>query len=280
MRQAINLGESVFAITHPENDKNFGTAFLCHQEGDSSYFLTCAHVVKTVTKGTERTPLIDGAKIRKIIYKGNDVNDVALLLVDKFEQNNHSHITMPKPLGLLAQNNIENQSAKTYAISQQLKHWQAGELKLNIENKQKIWNDEESTKKADYNHYYLDREGDLEQVADGNSGAPVLDKNNKVIGLLTHKVSEEKSRDAKKGLLYSINNLLNIDEILKHIDIESSLSNNQDKESSFITSNNISEESNTTPWFYHTIDHVIQMNKLVEYDKTRKDKCLYHFLKR
>lgn len=75
------LNESVVRITSAEPDNSkFGTAFVIHRDRETTYLLTCAHVVRDV--GGVESVRITGLPATVIAIVNDDDPDLAVITVD------------------------------------------------------------------------------------------------------------------------------------------------------------------------------------------------------
>jgi S1-C subfamily serine protease len=81
---SVTSADSIFLVTSGDPTvQTFGTAFLVHRDANTSYLLTCAHVVSDVG-GPGR--VIAGGKAAEVIACGELPSDIAVLRVEGLSQ--------------------------------------------------------------------------------------------------------------------------------------------------------------------------------------------------
>lgn len=169
----FSLRNSIVLITGNDSTQ-FGTGFVFYrEEGQQTYVLTCAHVVKSVGK-----PLIVNGNPADVVIYGDNHLDLAILQVDGLEN-----------ISILNLNITETQGLPFITSGHLPITWCIGDVTGNLEEKtDKPINRGQRRIKV----WYLKITGDKE-LDEGFSGAPVFDETSRsVIGIITHKLPGNK----------------------------------------------------------------------------------------
>ncbi len=179
--------DSVFLISHKDKRrKKFGTGFVIHHENDSSYIVTCRHVLSKICKCENNKETINkefrnidvgGVIPGKVISIGDEPIDIAVLKVNGLKT---------KAL-ILYMGACEHLKIKIPGCAELGKAHQiipiTGQLEKSVERVQ-------SGSKIRIDSWIL-KIDDGHEIHEGYSGSPVIDENENVIGIVSHKKGDK-----------------------------------------------------------------------------------------
>ncbi len=188
---SFDPAKSIFHVTG-KSKNDFGTCFLIYKDKEFSYFVTCDHVVKDVSKNEDL--YVDNQPASIVAFDPSNGFDLAILKTSKLFNAipfdlNYNLDGIKKGTKLKGCGLYEISSSKQKLVE---------EFDCSVKKRTRILS---STGKQE-DAFWISLNEDEDQLHQGFSGAPIFDNNNRVCGFI-----HQRTEDAKNGLANSINTL-------------------------------------------------------------------------
>jgi hypothetical protein len=204
------LENAIFRITsREENNANFGTGFIIKQDENASYLLTCAHVIEKVG-GKDKVQV--GGVPAEVVADGSlkGIDFVVLKIEALFELS-------ILPLCVSKKKDIPCEIIGYCTLRQKSKEFVARSLNGVLTKPIKV----QSENYPDATGWDLIIENGDFSLEPGYSGSPVIDRNNHILAVASHK-------QGKNGIAISINNLEKVaPEIFGELVVNSQIADSQ-----------------------------------------------------
>jgi CHASE2 domain-containing sensor protein len=174
---SLELKDSLILVKSGEDgDTSFGTGFIIYKAQECTYILTCAHVMKKVTNNFV---VMDEFEAEIVAIGKEDSIDIAVLKVQRI---------LEKPILTLGGSIVKNIAYTTCGFSRSAKGLECNPREVKLRGNEKF----QPTIPYRANHFpawniVIEKGAPL---APGCSGSPVIDKSNKVVGIITEQFND------------------------------------------------------------------------------------------
>jgi CHASE2 domain-containing sensor protein len=174
---SLELKDSLILVKSGEDgDTSFGTGFIIYKDQECTYILTCAHVMKKVTNNFV---VMDEFEAEIVAIGKEDSIDIAVLKVQRI---------LEKPILTLGGSIVKNIAYTTCGFSRSAKGLECNPREVKLRGNEKF----QPTIPYRANQFpawniVIEKGAPL---APGCSGSPVIDKSNKVVGIITEQFND------------------------------------------------------------------------------------------